>query len=71
MIEHEYGAMRIVCDLTGERFSEDYSEDYFYRMIEDAKEAGWIIRPEGGEWRHYSPKTRGAAAEFEPVIGVD
>lgn len=57
MIERQYGGQCIVCDDCGEETA-DYDNDEFALMIQQAKEDGWKITQEDGEWCHYCPDCR-------------
>lgn len=70
MIERDSRELQLVCDATSERYPRTYDRDDFERMIADARSDGWIVRIERGEWRHYSPQSRSAINEFEPVADI-
>ena len=71
MIDREGSEMQMVCDATGTRHPKTYDREDFDIMIADAREDGWPIKIEKGEWRHYCPASRSAAAEFEELLDID
>lgn len=56
MIDREYGQQRIVCDECERQHTKLYDSDDFRRMIDDAKEDGWLVKSGRGEWVHTCPK---------------
>lgn len=68
MIDREYGETRLICDDCGDWQRETYDRDEFRRMIDDAKQDGWLVRP-GSEWTHLCPKC--AAVKDEDFDEVD
>lgn len=67
MIEREHGTQFLVCDSCGDSFTEPYERDEVQRMIDDAKEAGWLVKSGRGEWTHTCPKCVPSRDEFEEV----
>ena len=61
MLERDAGQTEMHCDGTGcdEVLARStgkgsvYSHDEFDVMVDDAKNAGWVIRHRQGQWRHY------------------
>ena len=58
-IQRTHGKMQLVCDTCDEAVVRPngtrpvYAQDEFDVMIEDAKDAGWVIQKnEKGEWEH-------------------
>ena len=45
------------CDECG-HFEEFDVDGDFQQMIHEAKEAGWLIRPEGSDWKHVCPECK-------------
>lgn len=66
MIWRDRSEMNLVCD-TCEADGKTYDTDDFNRMIADAKEAGWRITIEKGEWTHKCPACAGVKGDFEAV----
>lgn len=67
MIDREYGETRLICDSCGDWQKKTYDRDEFRRMIDDAKEDGWLVRSGRGEWTHTCPKCAPVADDFDEV----
>jgi len=52
MINKEHGRVSLVCDECEEFESDQYDDDDFNTMIQDAKFLGWFITQDEGEWKH-------------------
>jgi uncharacterized C2H2 Zn-finger protein len=68
VINREYGEQQIVCDQCETTATKFYDRDDFRRMVDDAKEDGWLVRSGNGEWTHTCPKCAPSDDdEFEDV----
>lgn len=68
MIDREYGQQRLICDQCENAETKPYDGDDFRRMIDDAKEDGWLVRSGNGGWTHTCPKCAPSTEnEFEEV----
>lgn len=57
MIEREHRNQRLVCDCCDDT-GESFDRDDFSQMIASEQRAGWTIRKERDEWKHYCPKCK-------------
>lgn len=71
MIEYSGPEMQLVCDATSTRYRRTYDRDEFFTMLADAKEDGWRVALERGQWRHYSPESQSAREEFALLPEID
>lgn len=71
MIDRSNSELELVCDATGERYPRTYDFDEFHKMLADAKEDGWLVMIQRGEWRHYSPKALSTADDLMEVAEID
>lgn len=60
MIERNGGQVVVVCDGCDERFNAE--SDDFQGVIEQAKQDGWRVRPDGdGGWEHHCSSCKGVS----------
>lgn len=71
MIEYQGAEMQLVCDSTSTRYRRTYDRDEFFTMLADAKDDGWRVVLERGQWRHYAPESRSAREEFAMVPDLE
>jgi len=58
MIERSYGKISLICDKCESEETKPQDSEDFDILISDAKDAGWKIVREGGEWMHICPPCR-------------
>ncbi len=58
MIHKEYGQTTLLCDRCEDELGETFHRDNFRDLIDSAQAAGWSVRMENGNWRHYCPECR-------------
>ena len=71
MIDHSGHEIELVCDATGERYARTYEHDEFHKMLADAKEDGWFVTIQKGEWRHFCPKAMSTESDFVSIPDID
>ena len=71
MIDYQGPEIQLVCDSTARRYKRTYDRDEFFTMLADAKEDGWLVTLQAGEWRHFSPEAQSVADEISAVPDVD
>lgn len=71
MIDRSNSELELVCDATGERYPRTYDFDEFHKMLADAKEDGWLVMIQRGEWRHFCPKTLSTEDDLAEVADID
>jgi len=71
VIDRSNSELELVCDATGEHYSRTYDADEFYKMLADAKEDGWLVVIQRGEWRHFCPKALSTENDLAEVEGID
>ncbi len=71
MIDHSNYELELICDATGERYPRTYDPDEFHKMLADAKEDGWLVTIQKGEWRHFCPKALSTEDDLAEVADID
>lgn len=59
-IVREAGRMqRVCCNVCGDEHPDEYDQANFGAMIAQAKEDGWEVKLEAGDWVHHCPEHAG------------